>query len=92
MNPRINPYEKSIIKRKCNRRVSFARVKSKSEGISIKELLKLTNHEVSKYIDLKNISILKKEKLIFEDKKRLFLNERGMLLINSILSNVLLKS
>ena len=35
---------------------------------------------------------MEKKKLIFEDKKRLFLNERGMILINSILSNVLLKS
>ena len=41
---------------------------SKFEGISIKELLKLTNHEVSKYIDFKNISIFKKKNLLFEIK------------------------
>ena len=92
MNPNINPYQKRVLSKENAIEEFLLLGLSKSEGISIKELLKLTNHEVSKYIDLKNISILKKKKLLFEDKNRLFLNEKGMLLINSILSNILLTS
>lgn len=91
-NPKINPYKKRILS-KTNALEEFLLLGlSKSEGIYIKKLEELTNYETSKYINFKNIAALKEKKLIFEESGRLFLNHKGMFLINSIISNLLVAS
>ena len=53
---------------------------------------KLTGYEAKKYINMKNFNSLKRNNLLFEKEGMIFLKEKGMLLINSILSTMLEKS
>ncbi len=88
-NPKVNNYKKEILS-KVNAIEEFLLLGlSKSDGISIEKLEKLSDNETTKYINIKNINALKKRKLLMEKKGRLFLNDRGMLLINSIIANVI---
>ena len=65
---------------------------SKFDGVSLDKFKKLTGCEAKKYIKIKSIDALKKNKLLYEKKGTIFLKEKGMLLINSILSNMLEKN
>ncbi|MBV69004.1 MAG: hypothetical protein CMJ08_04295 [Pelagibacterales bacterium] len=88
-NPTINNYKKEILSQ-INAIEEFLFLGlSTSDGISIKKLQKLSNNDSTKYINVKNINDLKKRRLLFEKKGRLFLSDKGMLLINSIVSNLI---
>ena len=62
----------------------------KCNGIKIEELKKITNGSLYKYINAKNIEQLEKNNFLYIKKGRLFLSTRGMLLINTIVSKVLI--
>ncbi len=65
---------------------------SKFDGVSFEKFEKLTGYKAKKYINMKNFDSLKRNNLLFEKEGMIFLKEKGMLLINSILSTMLEKS
>ena len=65
---------------------------SRSKGIRINNLEKLSNYDSCKYIDFKKIAALEKENLLFENNGRIILTENGLPLINSIILNILVRN
>ena len=65
---------------------------SKFDGVSFETFEKLTGYKAKRYINMNSFNSLKKNNLLYEKKGVIFLKERGMLLINSILSTMLEKN
>ena len=63
---------------------------SKTNGIKISELTKVTNGSLADYVNEKNIEKLERARILCKKKGRLFLNIEGMLLINNIVSKILI--
>ena len=90
LNPNTNPYREEVLTKVATLEEFLLLGLSRSDGISIEMLEKFTDYQTTKYVNFKNISALKKRNLLFEKRGRLFLNYKGMLKINSILSYILI--
>ena len=88
LNSNKNTFQQEILNKEKKIEELLMLGLSKSDGISIKELIEATDNNVSKYINKKNISNLKKSNILFHKKGRLFLNSKGMLVINNIVSKI----
>ena len=91
-NKKVDPYKRKVLSKLDSLEDFLLLGLSKSDGVCINKLEKLADYNISKYINMQKISNLKKANLIFEKKGRLALNEKGMNLIYSIISEILVKN
>ena len=89
LNPNTNPYREEVLTKVATLEEFLLLGLSRSDGISIEMLEKFTDYQTTKYVNFKNISALKKETYYLR-KEADFLNYKGMLKINSILSYILI--
>ena len=92
LDPKTNLYKKEILSKKRALEEFLFLGLSKFEGVSFDKLEKLAGYQSKKYINMKSVDDLKTNKLLYEKQGTIFLKEKGMLLINSIVSSMLRKS
>ena len=90
LDPNENTYKQEILSKEKKIEELLMLGLNKSDGVSIKELAEAADNNISKYINLKNINDLKKNNFLFHKKGRLFLNSKGMLVINNIVSKIVI--
>ena len=89
LNPSINSYSQRILSTKDRIEELLLLGLTKSKGVSMSQIQKVTRNNLSKYIDQKKINILEKNKFLILKKGRLVLTLKGLLVLNSIVSNIL---
>mgnify|MGYP001165555285 FL=1 len=89
LNPSINSYNQKTLNTKDKIKELLLLGLTKSKGVSINQIQKLTRNNFNKYIDKKKINILEKNKFLIFKKGRLVLTLKGLLVLNSIVSTIL---
>jgi len=62
---------------------------SRCDGISYKELKKITSNNIEKYVNLERLNFLEDNGFLLQKNGKVFLHNKGLLLINSIISHLL---
>ncbi len=90
LDPNKNTYKKETFNKQKEIEELLMLGLSKYNGISIQELEEATENKISKYINKSNINELERNEFLIQKRGRLFLSIKGMLVINTIVSKILI--
>ena len=90
LDPNKNTYKKETFNKQKEIEELLMLGLSKYNGISIQELEEVTENKISKYFNKSNINELESNEFLIQKSGRLFLSIKGMLVINTIVSKILI--